>query len=79
MPARKGSKKLVKKQRLLGQYQTNNKTIKVMEFKVENQIEQIKNLENLYLKNDLKLKEFDQELESQEKVLLSQKEQINRI
>ena len=79
MPARKGSKKLVKKQRLLGQYQTNNKTIKVMESKVENQIEQIKNLENLYLKNDLKLKQFDQELESQEKVLLSQKEQINRI
>ena len=49
MPPRKGSKKLVKKQGLLGQYQTNNKVIKVMEYKVENQNERIQNLKDRYI------------------------------
>ena len=47
MPPREGSKKLVKKQGLLRQYQTNNREIKVMESKVENQNERIQNLKDI--------------------------------
>ena len=66
MPARKGSKKLVKKQLQLGQLQKNKKLIHQMEEKLKIQTEKIASLQKLINDNDKMIACFQKELSAQE-------------
>ena len=79
MPAHKGSKKLVHKQSLLGHFQSNKKVIKDMEAKTDSQLKEIDSLQKKHKTNDTTLKQLDCELQSQQIILCSKINQINKL
>ena len=59
MPAKKGSKKLVEKQSLLGKFQNNKKTITDMQSKIDAQLKNIRALEEVYSANQFAINDLN--------------------
>ena len=65
MPAKKGSKKLIAKQSLLGLFQKNKKLIINMEQKIKEQENTLKQLRVVYAKDNLVLKDLTKKIDDQ--------------
>ena len=76
MPAKKGSKKLVFKNSYLGKFQENNKHIKTMEQRLQEQKTILNQKQAEVHENSQKLKELSRKLECQRRALSHKKERF---
>ena len=79
MPGKKGSKKLVEKQSLLGKFQKNKKLFSEMQAKLDAQNESIAALETLRSANQVAIDELNKKIDCQRNILAYKRKKIKNL
>ena len=79
MPGKKGSKKLVEKQSLLGKFQKNKKVISEMQAKVDAQNADIIALKKLHAENQNTIDELNKKIDNQRNILAYKRKKIKNL